>query len=505
MQGENLDDFNRVSFVSQLTHQNILATKEKLFPEKEGGENKCYIAFYQNSISSNLLEQEDGLDQIISNFRSKNDQDKISIILCDGVLDQSNEYEQITDGTHWTTLHLRKTNDQKIVAYYTDSLQGSSIKVPQEISSKLKKHEIDQINSIDCTVQDTNKCGDHSVFNALAFYEMSQDQLNSKKIIDTLDIPVADYNKKQSMNVREFVESNRQDLMKTFNISTKEEKTKIENLQDIQELKSILKYYDTQRNQDNIELIDQVLKQNQEIIRDFVKNIQSRLGHEINPTTEKFLKYLNSSLVIENTGKFMPLLKEISRDASIIKDLKFQSKFRNTLLDLTEFKYKRLHFSNSNYKNLEKLDFKELEDKILQNKKLSISTKEVEALRVQQSKIEKLFGIDKIRNYERYLSEYLSKTKVGKLFTNLKTRATSFADSLFDSNRKEIKARKEIEQRYKNMPDDLKTVKISTGLDSHTLSEIKNVAKNFSSKSIEGIAINKISNVFCKKNENQLR
>ena len=40
MQGENLDDFNRVSFVSQLTHQNILATKEKLFPEKEGGENR---------------------------------------------------------------------------------------------------------------------------------------------------------------------------------------------------------------------------------------------------------------------------------------------------------------------------------------------------------------------------------------------------------------------------------------------------------------------------------
>ncbi|GDX36791.1 hypothetical protein LBMAG18_13020 [Alphaproteobacteria bacterium] len=180
----NLDDFNRVSTSSQLTHQHLLYSINELFPGQDSNINdlKCQIAPNIDSIGNGL------------ELFEKSTRTQFSLVLCNGILQnqvnpQTNQpYREVTGGSHWTTLHFRKENSNKINAFYADSLNPNPTSVPQEIIKKLNdlKIETANIHKMNCHKQGINECGYYSVYNAKAMDQMSVDDLKKGSVIDKM-------------------------------------------------------------------------------------------------------------------------------------------------------------------------------------------------------------------------------------------------------------------------------------------------------------------------------
>ena len=108
----NLDDFNRVS----ASHQNLLSTLEKLFPNQDSG---------QNNLKCEITPTIDSIDYGVNEFH-KSPRTQFSLVLCNGIVKnqvnpQSNQrFNGATEGNHWTTLHFRKDQNGKINDFYAD-------------------------------------------------------------------------------------------------------------------------------------------------------------------------------------------------------------------------------------------------------------------------------------------------------------------------------------------------------------------------------------------------
>lgn len=117
---DDLDIFNYVGESSNLTHQNVLYLIEESF-ELAG------IDASQTAVA--VISEDDSLDhclrdEILKFIGQDPEQDRISIALCRGHLDE--ESQQIEGNTHWTALHLRRVENGdgtvSIRSYYMDSM-----------------------------------------------------------------------------------------------------------------------------------------------------------------------------------------------------------------------------------------------------------------------------------------------------------------------------------------------------------------------------------------------
>lgn len=127
----SLNNFNRVTETSNLTHQNVLFLTHEAFKAagQEHANHDCAV------ISEDAL-----LDHSLRNAILKfigQESEKTSIALCKGQL--NSEKTEIIGDTHWTALHLRKVKDKdgkiSIYSYHMDSL---STEVPLPVERVLK-------------------------------------------------------------------------------------------------------------------------------------------------------------------------------------------------------------------------------------------------------------------------------------------------------------------------------------------------------------------------------
>jgi len=155
-----------------LTHQHLLTESAQLFAGRK-------------SVNYDIAPSHDSVREKIDDFKNSS-HDKISLSICDGKTQTKKNpqtgknYQETSEGSHWTTLHLRKNQDGQITAFYADSLNNSP-SMPRKIFNQLNKQGIDvfKMNSLQ---QGPNQCGDCSLFNAKAMDQMSFEELNKGQI-----------------------------------------------------------------------------------------------------------------------------------------------------------------------------------------------------------------------------------------------------------------------------------------------------------------------------------
>lgn len=202
--------YDLVTSDSQLSHANMLTGIERLCPENLRKDRDYDIKFSYYSKDS----EQNGIRQDLEEFRNSNKK-SLSLTLIDASLSDQGELQ---GGSHWTTLHFRKDQEGKINCYYSDSLQSNQVRIPTNVRSAVEASGVSQINGMNCQLQTGNKCGDHSLFNAYAMTQMTEEELNTKNIKRNIEIPKADnFSSKQIMNVENFVDSNRSHLASVFN------------------------------------------------------------------------------------------------------------------------------------------------------------------------------------------------------------------------------------------------------------------------------------------------
>ena len=218
----DLDRYNLVRENSNLTHENML------FSANRFGNQQVEIGLYSNQSGEERIAQQ-SIGDYIKQFKNDRKNDRLSILLCNGNVstnqDQSGKsYQELTGDSHWTTLHLRKDQDGKIHAFYSDSLShdnNDKKTIPTSVLQALDSSEIesDNINKIRCERQpNLHKCGDHALFNALAMNQTGDELLTSNKVKVKDQVVIINENSANSVTVDQFYQPHRQALAQEFNV-----------------------------------------------------------------------------------------------------------------------------------------------------------------------------------------------------------------------------------------------------------------------------------------------
>ncbi len=206
----DLNLFNYVSDNSNLTYQNVdfllKNALQKMGISQEEKDELFRKQFLMTAISDDQSLDFSLQDAILTFLGQDPKQDKFSILMCSGML---NEDGQIEGNSHWTALHLRREGN-KIKVYH---LNSSSNSIPEAVFrvidgikninaddlaqrdhgtlSDLKIRAIEELANVDfekpivvsCNPQkDGYSCGYHAVFNALSVH-FCEDVATSQNIL----------------------------------------------------------------------------------------------------------------------------------------------------------------------------------------------------------------------------------------------------------------------------------------------------------------------------------
>lgn len=228
---EDLDIFNYVGESSNLTHQNVLHLIGEAFEIAGANPDQTATAVISEDKSLDYSLR----DEILKFIGQEPAQDRISIALCRGHIDE--ESKQIAGDTHWTGLHLRRVENEdgtiSIQAYHMDSMGDiipstvarvlASIKETnlEDLDDDLAVNEtyknaiahLENINFTECQPvkcaqqEDGYSCGYHSVFNLLRIHDADE--------IDAL--PKAVTQGGAVVEIDQFIEDRKSDLQTNFN------------------------------------------------------------------------------------------------------------------------------------------------------------------------------------------------------------------------------------------------------------------------------------------------
>ena len=365
----DLDKYNIVRENSNLTHENML------FSANNFGDKKVEIGLYSNDSGQEGIAQQ-SIGSYVNQFKHNSSQDLLSILLCSGNVKTNqrptgNSYSELTGDSHWTTLHLRKDQVGKIQAFYSDSLSHDNNDIntiPTSVLKALKASGIEpkNIKKIQCERQpDYHKCGDHALFNALAMNQTNYDQFLASNSVKE-EILIGDVSNQKKINVAGFYNPHRSILAKEFNLRItnytppQSQQTQPPQSQQTQqlfvnssrsqtdqniivarfdELDENLKKYNALKNtydsNNYVSMIDRAIslslieQQNLELLEKFKNQIQPFADKIMEKDFAKnFVNDISSPLIAANLEKFLPLLKKMKMDPSIIKDTSFQKDFR---------------------------------------------------------------------------------------------------------------------------------------------------------------------------------
>ena len=252
-----LDYYNIVTDRSNLTHQNL----QSLLRTSTTRAGYDYADLNNKGVFDVIVTGDGGYslrDATLKFIGQDSVQDRASFAICRGQLDRRG---QITGNTHWTTLHLRRIeqDDGKftIQPYYMDSMGGG---IPMEVpgvlnqikgtttkeglkryfrvnldeqlpASSLKALErlndltIAQPKIVQCPRQeDGYSCGYHSAFNAIRIYSADQipgglaNSITQEETIVTKGIGVAEdiTTVTQTTSVQDFIKSRKIELQREY-------------------------------------------------------------------------------------------------------------------------------------------------------------------------------------------------------------------------------------------------------------------------------------------------
>ena len=362
----DLDKYNIVRENSNLTHENML------FSANNFGDKKVEIGLYSNDSGQEGI-AEQSIGSYVNEFKHNSSQDLLSILLCSGNVKTNqrptgNSYSELTGDSHWTTLHLRKDQVGKIQAFYSDSLSHDNNDIntiPTSVLKALNASGIESknIKKIQCERQpDYHKCGDHALFNALAMNQTNYDQFLASNSVKE-EILIGDVSNQKKINVAGFYNPHRSTLAKEFNLritnytppqsrqtrlpfvnsSTSQTDQNIivarfdkldENLKKYNALKNTYDSNDYESMIDRAISLSLIEQQNLELLEKFKNQIQPFADKIMEKDFAKnFVNDISSPLIAANLEKFLPLLKEMKMNPSIIQDTSFQKDFRNIMAE----------------------------------------------------------------------------------------------------------------------------------------------------------------------------
>jgi len=391
----DLDQYNLVRENSNLTHENML------FSANRFGDKKIEIGLYSNQSGQERIAQQ-SIGNYVKQFKNDSKNDRLSILLCNGNVstnqDQSGKsYQELTGDSHWTTLHLRKDQDGKIHAFYSDSLShdnNDKKTIPTSVLQALDSSgiESDNINKIRCERQpNLHKCGDHALFNALAMNQTGDELLTSNKVKVKDQVVIINENSANSVTVDQFYQPHRQALAQEFNVrvatyqpktqdkgpdafttapSNKEQiqsnapqslsatlKSQINQLQEgskaspqeiinIDKLEGNFQKYDQLKNKYDANSEESMIKramelslieqQNLELLKKFQTQIQpfvDKIKGQNDEHAQDLIDKISSPLVAANLEKFLPIIREIQQDPNKINDHSVQYQFENKIFE----------------------------------------------------------------------------------------------------------------------------------------------------------------------------
>lgn len=234
-----IDAFNRVTEDSPLSYQN-LASLLRITLKKNGQFGRQIYQVLNNEMRIVVISKDQSLDHSLRDeilrFIGRDDQEKLSIALCKGAINAG----EIEGNTHWTALHLRKSENQdgcvSVQAFHANSIgDGVPVAVVRvldsisqtqlaDLSPDLQANQTYQnacakigagiinfngVQIVNCPKQqDIYSCGYRTAFNMLAMH------LN-----EDLDLIAQG---REFVNVNEFIEGRKADLKEMFNGANQE-------------------------------------------------------------------------------------------------------------------------------------------------------------------------------------------------------------------------------------------------------------------------------------------
>lgn len=171
---DDLDIFNYVGESSNLTHQNVLHLIGEAFELSGVDASQTAVA---------VISEDDSLDhclrdEILKFIGKDTAQDRISIALCRGHLNEASG--QIEGNTHWTALHLRRIENEdgtiSIKPYYMDSMGGDTPKAVTRVLDSIKEATFNKCKILKKPTKqvDGYSCGYHAVFNMIRMHNLNR-------------------------------------------------------------------------------------------------------------------------------------------------------------------------------------------------------------------------------------------------------------------------------------------------------------------------------------------
>lgn len=337
----DFDQYNQVSDDSMLTHQNLLFAQHHFAQELN-----CGFSFYDESQGKQSVGNE--INEFI-----RSDKNSLSLIIANGSYQQTPTHNSFSEGSHWTALNLKKLADGSFIAFYADSLQGQTTKIPKIIKQALDEFKI-KVYATNCQLQTGNKCGDCALYNAIAMDKMSKKEI-SKGIL-----------KIESMSQEEFIASNRQILKKQFNkpsstisqssqpsakpaqplfakffLSPNQTKSILQDLKEqlqdsIFHQNSLQTSYTS--NTDLSKDLSEIYNYKKNILKDFALNLITFANEDnqqkILPKTQGLLNEIQDDIVAKKPEKFIGLISQLAINPRLCNDQRFQVQFKKLFIEV---------------------------------------------------------------------------------------------------------------------------------------------------------------------------
>lgn len=237
----DLDIFNYVGESTNLSHQNVLHLINEAF-ESSGldASQTAVVVISQDESLDHCLR-----DEILKFIGNESAQDRISIALCRGHLNEASG--QIEGNTHWTALHLIRIQNKdgtiSIKSYYMDSMGGDVPKAVTRVLDSIKEttledlsadlsanpiyqaaiERLDDADFSNCRIlkrptkqADGYSCGYHTVFNMIRMH-------NLKRVVSATGhgIVYEDHitQDEEEVAIEQFISSSKVNLQNHFNLA----------------------------------------------------------------------------------------------------------------------------------------------------------------------------------------------------------------------------------------------------------------------------------------------
>ncbi len=236
---EDLDIFNYVGESANLSHQNVLHLINEAFESSGLDDSQTAVTVISEDKSLDYCLR----DEILKFIGKEPAQDRISIALCRGHLNEASG--QIEGNTHWTALHLRRIENEdgtiSIKPYYMDSMGGDTPKAVTRVLDSIKETTLEDLGadlSANVTYQsaierlddtdfskcqilkrptkqaDGYSCGYHAVFNMIRMHNLNRVANATGYSVTYEDHITQD---EEEVAIEQFISSSKVNLQNHFN------------------------------------------------------------------------------------------------------------------------------------------------------------------------------------------------------------------------------------------------------------------------------------------------